>query len=372
LWRAGAREHGIQLVSMVAGGLRLLVVGVGVAAFLPSRLARVIALATAALIPASVHIDGMINGEALLGLWAAIAMLFGALCFRATRPWPAAIGLGVACGLALLTKISALALLSAMALAVGFDALRGTRNARRTIAFAAALAVMLAVSGWYYGHQRWHYGKTFVTSFDAAETEAIANTVQLAPWERRPVSFLLWSTEIYRSPHYPTGLEPEARLVPVLIASTFVDYYNYFFEPLFNMSFAGHAHNASTKTALAFSRVSVAGGTVLALAATAAFFGALVAALRQRRADWLFLLSVPLFAALGQVYFATRYPIDSLGVIKGAYLQFASPPLCALVGAAAAWLWARGPLARAAASLVVASLAAVASYTFYCRLAPLF
>ena len=53
------------------------------------------------------------------------------------------------------------------------------------------------------------------------------------------------------------------------------------------------------------------------------------------------LLLMPLGALLGQLHFATKYPNDNFGPIKGAYLQFVAPVLCALFGVGVDWMWRR-------------------------------
>ena len=70
---------------------------------------------------------------------------------------------------------------------------------------------------------------------------------------------------------------------------------------------------------------------------------------------------------MGQLLFAIEFPYDFEGVVKGVYFQFATLPLCALLGAVFGRLWrSRGPrlMAGALASLLVP----VASYTTYCAL----
>src|SRR5205085_7782734 len=91
--------------------------------------------------------------------------------------------------------------------------------------------------------------------------------------------------------------------------------------------------------------LSVMGGTVVALVTLLAWFGTM-RALWRRRADGdpdprLALLLAPFGAFLGLVHFVTKYPNDTLGPIKGAYLQFAAPVLCALFGVGVAWMWRR-------------------------------
>ena len=75
---------------------------------------------------------------------------------------------------------------------------------------------------------------------------------------------------------------------------------------------------------------------------------------------------VPLLVVVGQLHYATAYPFDFQGVVKGVYAHCGSPPLYAAFGLAVAWLWQRRRL-RPFALANLAALAAVASYTFYCR-----
>ena len=91
--------------------------------------------------------------------------------------------------------------------------------------------------------------------------------------------------------------------------------------------------------------MSVVAGTAIALVTVIAWFAA-VRALWRRREDGepdprFALLLAPLGALIGQIHFATKYPNDNFGPIKGAYLQFVAPVLCALFGVGVAWMWRR-------------------------------
>ena len=79
------------------------------------------------------------------------------------------------------------------------------------------------------------------------------------------------------------------------------------------------------------------------------------------------MLAVPVLAVVGQLHFAVKYPIDSEGMVKAIYLQFAAAPLCATFGVAVAWLWRRRR-ARILAVVELAAVAAVAVYAIACRL----
>ena len=91
--------------------------------------------------------------------------------------------------------------------------------------------------------------------------------------------------------------------------------------------------------------LSVMAGTLIALVTAIAWLGA-ARVLWRRRDDGepdprFALLLAPLGALIGQLHFATKYPNDNFGPIKGAYLQFVAPVLCALFGVGVAWMWRR-------------------------------
>ena len=72
----------------------------------------------------------------------------------------------------------------------------------------------------------------------------------------------------------------------------------------------------------------------------------------------------PLVAIAGLLHFATTYPIDYLGMVKGAYLVYVAPLLCALAGLGFQWSLDRS---RVLAAIWIAALLAIAAYTLYCR-----
>jgi peptidoglycan/LPS O-acetylase OafA/YrhL len=121
--------------------------------------------------------------------------------------------------------------------------------------------------------------------------------------------------------------------------------------------------------------MSVMAGTALALIAVIAWFGVVRALWRRREDDGepdprFVLLLAPLGALLAQMHFATKYPNDNFGPIKGAYLQFAAPVMCALFGVGVAWMWRRRARRRwrVAAIAAVGALVLVAAYSIHARL----
>jgi drug/metabolite transporter (DMT)-like permease len=79
---------------------------------------------------------------------------------------------------------------------------------------------------------------------------------------------------------------------------------------------------------------------------------------------------MPLAALLAQLHFATKYPNDNLGPIKGAYMQFVAPVMCALFGLGVGWMWRRRARWRwrLAALAALAALVFVALYSVHARL----
>jgi hypothetical protein len=375
LVRWGSGPEGVQLVSVVCGGLRTVLLWAGLELYVPgSRLARIVALALAAVVPASVHIDGMVSGESLFSLLVLVALLLAPQVFRAAGPRRHAFAAlsGLVLGLAVLTKASGLTVLGAVALpvlaqlVVGGEGWRG--RARRLAPWCVAFVAFAMTSGWYFVRNQAHYGKPVLTSFDGWEAFYMVAYRDMPIIFRRPPEFVVgWSPEIYDAPVYPSAALSRSRFFPILVASTFADYYNYSFAPRRpDLPSVTAALKPMPAEALALARASVAGGTVVALVTLLAWCAMGVASVRARAYDGALLLLVPLIAVLAQLGFAIVYPYDLLGVVKGAYLQFASPPLAAVFGIGTAWLAGRGRL-RLLAALPITALATVAAYTIYCR-----
>ena len=109
------------------GMLRLGLVWVGLEKWLPeSRLARVVALALAAVLPAAAHLDGMITNETLVMLLSAAVLVVApsAIAARANRPDRPDAGPGVLLALALMSKVSAPVLIGSVGAAIGLEIVR--------------------------------------------------------------------------------------------------------------------------------------------------------------------------------------------------------------------------------------------------------
>ncbi|MEO8177428.1 MAG: discoidin domain-containing protein [Deltaproteobacteria bacterium] len=378
-------EHGVSRahlvwVSILCGVLRLGLLWLWLELFLPaSRRARLAALALAAVLASSVHPDGMVYSEALSGLWVALGMLLVPLAFqRAPRArWRWAASLGLVLGLALLTKISGFVLLVTVGLAALIELVSSGRPWRRRLldaaAWASTLLVCLAVCGWYFGRNVRDYGRPFVTSFDLPSQHGLVAPVDDVPaLHRRSLGyFVSWDPAVNLWPFGPAGLRPYPSFFPVMIASTFTDYYNFSFSGI------DAAEPSPMKDALenrpvsiellSLARGAVLGGMAIFVATVAAWLIAARRLLQDKDFGRLALVLVPALGLAAALHFATLHPVDDYGVVKGVYLQFAAPPLYALFGLAVDWLSQRRARLTGLAVLGVAFWL-VAGYTSWCRL----
>jgi len=359
------------------GMIRLGIVWAALERWLPeSRLARVVALATASVLPTAVHLDGMVTNEALGMLLAAIALLLSPFAVQAARGGRAAraVGLGFVLGLAVLTKFTAGVLVVGLLVAIGLEIARAAAplaalRTRMRPLLAGAL-VFTAVCGWYLARNKLLTGMFAPTAFDGSQKINQAPFEKIPYFDRRPIGFYVgWDLRVFVRPVYPTGLKPSPRFFPVLIASTFNDYYVF----AFTGGGKPRADRYVSGASVTLGCMSVMAGTAIALVTVIAWVGA-ARALWRRRQDGepdprLVLLLAPLGALLAQLHFATKYPNDNFGPIKGAYLQFAAPEMCALFGLGVDWMWrrrARWPW-RAAALAALGAVALVAAYSIHAR-----
>jgi 4-amino-4-deoxy-L-arabinose transferase-like glycosyltransferase len=376
---AGLDAGALGWMAALWGMLRLGLIWLALEKWLPeSRLARVVALALAAVLPAAAHLDGMITNETLVMLMSAAVFVVTPSAIkgaRAGRIGPM-LGLGVLLALALMSKVSASVLIAAVAAAIGLEIVR-TRPASawgralrvRALPLIAGALVLAAVAGPWFARNLALYGKAAPTAYEGSLKRNQAPYEAMSYFDRRPLGFYLaWNLGIYVHPVHPTGIKPNARFFPVLVASTFNDYYVY--------SYSGggryRTERSVSAAAVTMGCLSVAGGTAIALVTVIAWFAA-VRALWRRREDGepdprFALLLAPLGALLGQLHFATKYPNDNFGPIKGAYLQFVAPVLCALFGVGVAWMWGRPRRRwRIGALAALGCLALVAAYSVHAR-----
>jgi hypothetical protein len=359
------------------GLCRLVVVWVGLERWLPeSRLARVVALFTAAVIPVGVQLDGMVTNETLSMLLCALAIVAAPAAVeaaRAGRVRPFA-WLALWLGLALITKFSASALVLALLMALALDLGRGPERWRPALRvrwkpFAVGAAIVVALSGWFFVRSQILYGRPAPTGYEGLMAPNQAPYEKIPYLSRRaPGFYWQWDSAIFGHPYVPTGTRPQPRFFPVLVASTFSDYYSYCLAAWDATTPITRIHYRPIPlVAFDLSRRSVMGGTFIALLTLLAWFGAAKRLWRQPSDPRAVLLLIPLLALLGQMHFATKYPNDDFGPIKGAYMQFVAPILCGLFGLAVGWMWRR-VWARAGAIAALGALFLVFLYIADCRL----
>ena len=357
---------GVVRLATIWAGLELYVVG--------SRWARVAGLALAAVVCASVHLDGMVYTEPLNCLLTAVAMLLVPLGFRrsARFRWPVTVVVGFVLGLAVLTKVSAIAVLGAVGAAALVEFVHGRRPLPARIGSAlpwlGTLIVFVGVCGWYYGRNVRQYGSPFVTSFSLPSQHwLVADAEKDGFSDRRTLGFLFdWDDGIYKSPYRPSGLNPRPRFFPVAIASSVVDYWGY--------GFAGYDQLGQPSTGMKpiakvrnVSRLAALGGTVIFFAVVVAWAVSMVRVLRHRDAGRLALLLVPFVMLLATLHFVIGSPVDDYGVTKGVYMAFGAPPFYALFGIAVGWAH-RKPIRWPILAVLLVALWFVAAYTVVCRL----
>ncbi len=376
LVKLGLTRGNLVWFSICCGVVRLGIIWAGLEWYVRSRWARVTALVLAAVVAASVHLDGMVYPEALSCTLIAGAMLLVPIAFRRSSRarWVVAGAVGLTLGLASLTKVSALVVLSAVLAAAGFELLARPRpwraRLRASLPWVGMLGVVLAVSGWFYGRNVREYGSPFVTSFELpSQSWLVAAEVKQPLLDRRTLGFVFgWSNAIYQEPSRPSGSSVHPRFFPVAIASTVVDYWGYIYQG-YEGTLAG-VPRGPVKPAWkvrSAARLAAMGGTVIFFAAAAAWLLAVRQVLRRRDSGRLALLLIPLATLLAALAFAIRYPIDTYGVIKGVYMTFGAPPVYALYGVAVGWSQ-RKPERWPLLGLLLAALWLVGAYSVLCRL----
>ncbi|MBI2202423.1 MAG: hypothetical protein HYU41_01010 [Candidatus Rokubacteria bacterium] len=371
----GGGPPAVQAISVVAGIARLAFVWIGLEVVMPgARVARRVALALAATLPVAVHLDGTVNGESLCATFVALALIFvPAALGDGRRAIVAAATVGLVLGVAVLTKVTAVtvgvAIVFGAAARFVVEARRGRTDPMRLLApVVVGVAVFVATTGWWVAWNQGFHGKPLPTYADQPGLRYMPATLVVPVWLRRTPDFYFgWTNEIYAMPYYPSASLERSRFVPQLIASTFVDYYNYAFAPARPGAPTVVVNNRPLPaTAVTLGRASMVAGTVIVVVTVLASVAALARTWSAQAWAPFACLLVPLGALAVQVYYAQVFPHDMLGIVKGAYLLYAAPPMFAAFGLGVAWLARR---ARALAALPLAALGVVAAYTIWCRTA---
>lgn len=375
--RLGGDWVTVQSISVLAGCLRLGLVWYACHRFLPrQRALTLLVLALSAVMPASVQLDTMVTQEALSNLLS-VAFIIALVHFSGqpvSKRRRAAVMLGAITALSLLTKISALVLLGTLLAAPFFECLQRRAVHLRTVLdiarpWALAAGIALLGSGWLFVYNQVKYGKAFLDGWHMRPTaDTIAAAAHNKPvLDRRTLGYFVgFTTDVVTFPYFPSGLEPQPRFWSVLIASSFVDYQSYKFAPERDVGASVRARGTLVGgRATELARGSVLGGILIALATVLGAAVAIPRMLAHREIARPLALGVPALAVLGQMSFATKFPYDFEGVVKGIYFHFSTLPLYFLFAATVVWLWRR-PLLRPVAGIFALSILLPAAYTLYC------
>ncbi|HXU81047.1 MAG TPA: glycosyltransferase family 39 protein, partial [Polyangia bacterium] len=306
LLRMGGSYDGLQRLMALMGLMRLALIWYGLERYVPSRAARILGLILAAILPAAVHLDGMVYGESLNALLAVVSLL---LLMRflemSDGRWKVGALLGVALGLGVLTKLSGLILLAVAGAGIAIDLSWWTGPARdrlrRLAPASAVLVALLAVAGPHHVASYRARHKVFLTGWDGPDGHQLRSSqIEKTPYlDRRTLGYFAgWSNDIFQSPYWPSGTLPHPRFWPVLVASTFVDYYNYRFgyrpdpgEPTIKLN-----EMPLALSVLEASRASVAGGMMIVATTVLAWSGLARWVWRRRRAELAAALLLPALA----------------------------------------------------------------------------
>jgi hypothetical protein len=371
--RLGAGIRGVQMISIVSGCVRLGIIWIGLRRFLPGLpMARVLALVLAAVLPAAVQLDGHVTNEALgTTIAAACVLLLPAVARREPLPRDVVLFFLVL-GLAVLTKISYLA--------IGFlvvpYALRHLWRERSRLLvvvrpYLLGAAVFAVVTAPVFVLNMIRYGKPSVTAYDGV-LKPWHDKRALTPYlDRRTLGFYVgWDTDIWDDPYWPTSCCTKSRYFPVLVANTFGDYLNYLYGMPARAGEESVMRNNRRLTLASFklSRASTAAGTLLAIVLVAGVLG-IGRRLWGKGDPRLALVLLPVVGVLGQMHFATNFPADTDGPVKGTYIQFAMLPAFGIVGVVfEALLRRRRNWSRAFAAMIAAAVVVVAAYTMTVKL----
>jgi hypothetical protein len=370
--------------SIALGIAHLLVFWWGVRRFVSSRLARAVALIVCATLPANLHIDGLLTPETLSKLLCTLALVLAATLLStddAARRWRLSAWLGFVLGLAILTKMSVLALVPAIlgggAIDAWFRASGVGPRLRRGAPIATSVGMMLVVAAPLWLDNVRACGHVLPTSFETHQKEFMTPAITGKPiWERQPRSFYTaLDPEMRKDPFAPRASAPpeKAEFWSVLVASTFLDHWNFrFCDPPEPGEPVVYKNRRPTRPGVVpYAQRAYDGGLVVFFGTMLAWAASFVVLLRRRDGARMVLLLAPLGALLALLQFSSKYPINYFGVVKGLYMQFGAAPAYALFGVAVGWLWGR-PLLRPFAIAGLVAYAPVVAYTLYCRVFTLY
>jgi 4-amino-4-deoxy-L-arabinose transferase-like glycosyltransferase len=292
----------------------------------------------AALSPVLTRTAAMFHPEPLDLLLATLsAYLAVRMLERRSYGWRAALGLGVALGLAQMTRQFALYTLAAVAIAWAVAAWRRTDERRALLrAGAVALAAVVAIAGPWYGWRQQQGGNALFNR----------PTEKTSFWQRRPASFYLGTglPTVFERPYRPNF---ENRAWPQTYTDLWGDWFGYF---AWDRGAAPAPPAATTDWLVAQNAI----GIVPTLLAIGGWLVLLAAAVRRRAGTLLLVGLVPLAGLAGYLYFAIAYPTPDGDVLKPTFM------LSTLWGWALCFGWAAAEAGRRRPRLTALVLGALA------------
>ena len=319
----------MRFLSLVIGAVNLALIFAGLRLIFPGDWKKPLAgLVLAAFLPAQIYLLHYTTNETLSALFVTAALCLGLHLLRARQPWWGWYGvLGIALGLALLSKASALLAVPAVlgALAVKLM-LRRERALRVWLgAIVAPLLICLLIGGWHYLKLWRDYGNPFIGNWDPKVAD---------PW---------WQAKGFHTAGYYFSFG-DALTRP--FCSGLHSFWDAFYTTLWGDGLLGGAGEVWSRTPWNYDLMAV--GFVLALVPTALMLTGLIRALamcfRTVHLSWLLLLTIGwlfAFAILGM-----SFKVPSYAQTKAFYGLPVLLPFCAL-GALGFEFWAgRGKVAR--------------------------
>jgi len=286
------------------------------------RRLQLVALAFMVFVPVQLYSAAFLGNEGLTAVLCSLA--FWMLLAVLRRPtWPRNVALGVLLGLALLTKITALAVVAGALITLGAKSLGGVRPEVTRRHLVAVLATLVLVAGWYYARNVEHYGTPFVMS----RRELMLRLVEDShPQARRSVAeYVLFDPMIFRRPMWPRGMagvDDPAGWSRALHDSVWTGLYaNTWFD-----GFGGWVVPRITDSEVA--RRAGQALLVLGLLPTVLVvvgIGSACAELRRRGWDDVLVATVATFAPMLAIFVVGTHTVPIAAAVKATYLMPASP-----------------------------------------------
>jgi hypothetical protein len=163
-----------------------------------------VATVVCALVPMNIYLSQFPSNQPFVGVWAALAVYFAIRLMVKpgdARPWSVLVLMGIAMGLAALSKITALLVLPGVLLAAASTALPAGRPVRfrreLLLAPALVLAIVAALSGWYFARNMVALGSPFSVGY----SESLETVWRQDPGFRAPGQLLTFGEGLLHPVH---------------------------------------------------------------------------------------------------------------------------------------------------------------------------